>query len=110
MNKRELKNNKNMTPPTGTKDYNLEGVRHQEGPFLLGMRVFFGHYYACKNFGHKVIHYKINARNNYMRNTNDYGYPKGNHVNSRSRNSHGFVNINYNPFDPLMDQNIVCHK
>jgi hypothetical protein len=40
-NKRELKNNRNMTPPTGTKDQNSEGVRYQEGPFLPGMRIFF---------------------------------------------------------------------
>jgi hypothetical protein len=39
-NKREFKNNKNMTPPTRT-DQNSKGVRHQEGPFLLGMRIFF---------------------------------------------------------------------
>jgi hypothetical protein len=31
--KKKLKNNKNMT-----KDHNSEGVRHQEGPFLPGMR------------------------------------------------------------------------
>jgi hypothetical protein len=45
-----------------------------------------------------------------MRNRNGYGYLKDNHVNSRHGNAHGFVNINYNPFDPLMDQNIVCCK
>jgi hypothetical protein len=70
--------------------------------------IFLGHFYACINFGHKSIHCEINARNNYMRNINDYGYPKDNRVNSRSRNAHGFVNRNYNPFDPLMVQNIVC--
>jgi hypothetical protein len=36
--------------------------------------IFLGHCYTCKNFGHKAIHCKINARNNYMRNINDYGY------------------------------------
>ena len=30
-----------MTPLVGTEDQNSEGVRHQEGPFLPGMRVFF---------------------------------------------------------------------
>jgi hypothetical protein len=39
-NKRELKNNRNMTPIAGTRDHNSKGVRHQEGPFLPGMRVF----------------------------------------------------------------------
>jgi hypothetical protein len=72
--------------------------------------IFLGHCYTCRRFGHKAIHCKINARNNYMRNINTYGYPKDNHVNSRSGNAYGFVNINYNPFDPLMDQNIVCYK
>jgi hypothetical protein len=38
--KRELKNIRNMTPLAGT-DQNSEGVRHQEGPFLPGMRLFF---------------------------------------------------------------------
>ena len=45
-----------------------------------------------------------------MRNINDYGYPKDNHANNRSRNPQGIVNRNYNPFNPLMDQNIVCYK
>jgi hypothetical protein len=72
--------------------------------------IFLGHCYTCRNFGHKAIDCKINARNNYVRNMNDYGYPRDNHVNRRYGNAHGFVNINYNPFDPLMDQNIVCYK
>jgi hypothetical protein len=72
--------------------------------------IFLGHCYACRNFGHKEIHFKINARNNSMRNINDYGYPKDNNVNNRYGNAHGFLNRNYNPFDPLMDQNIVCYK
>ena len=45
-----------------------------------------------------------------MRNINDYGYPKDNHVNNRSRNAQGIVKKNYNPFDPPMDHNIVCYK
>ena len=45
-----------------------------------------------------------------MRNINDYGYPKDNHVNNRSGNAQGIVNKNYNPFDPLTDQIIVCYK
>jgi hypothetical protein len=45
-----------------------------------------------------------------VRNINDYGYPRNNHVNSRFGNAYGYVNINYNPFDPLMDQNIICYK
>jgi hypothetical protein len=39
--KRELKNNKNITPPTGTKDQNSGGMKHQEDHFLSGMRIFF---------------------------------------------------------------------
>jgi len=40
-NKNESKYNMNMTPPAGKKDRNLEGLRHQEGPFLPSMRIFF---------------------------------------------------------------------
>ena len=43
-----------------------------------------------------------------MRNINDYIYPKDNHATDRS--AQGIVNISYNPFIPLMDQNIVCYK
>ena len=43
-----------------------------------------------------------------MRNINDYGYPNDNHANDRS--AQGIANKNYNPFSPLMDQNIVCYK
>jgi hypothetical protein len=40
--------------------------------------------------------------NKYSRNTNG--------VNRRYGNNHGFVNISYNSFSPLMDKNIVCYK
>jgi hypothetical protein len=33
-----------------------------------------------------------------------------NGANSRYGNVHRPVNKNYNPFDPLMDKNIVCYK
>ena len=39
--KGEFKNNMNMTSPAGTEDQNLEGMKHQEGHFLPGMRIFF---------------------------------------------------------------------
>lgn len=39
-----------------------------------------------------------------MRNINDYEYSKDN------KYTYGMANINYNPFNPLMDQNIVCYK
>jgi hypothetical protein len=72
--------------------------------------IFHGHCYSWRNLVHKAIHCKINARNDYVKNINDYGYPRNNHVNSRSGNAYGYVNKNYNPFDPLMDQNIICYK
>ena len=56
--------------------------------------IFLGHCFVCRNFGHKAIHCKINARNNYMRNKNDYGYPRDNHINNRYRNDYGSININ----------------
>jgi hypothetical protein len=52
--------------------------------------------------GHKAINCRINERNNYASYMND--------ANSRYGNVCRSVNINYNPFDPLMDQNIVCYK
>jgi hypothetical protein len=39
--KRDLKNSRNITPPIGIKDHNSEGVKDQEGHFLLGMRISF---------------------------------------------------------------------
>jgi hypothetical protein len=72
--------------------------------------IFLGHCYTYRKFGHKEIHYKINARNNSVRNKNYYGYTRNNQVNCRPGNAYGYVNTNYNPFDPLMDQNIICYK
>jgi hypothetical protein len=60
---------------------------------------FLGHCYTCGNFGHKAINCRINERNNYEI------YMNG--ENSRYGNVRRPININYNPFDPLMDQNIV---
>jgi hypothetical protein len=57
--------------------------------------LFLDHCYTCRNFGHKEINCRIIERNNYARNMNG--------VNSRYGNVCGFVNISYNPFDPLMD-------
>ena len=72
--------------------------------------IFLGDCYACRNFGHKAIHCKAYARNDYMRNINNYGYLKDNYANNRSGDVQGIVNINQNPFNPLIDQNIVCKK
>jgi hypothetical protein len=63
---------------------------------------FLGHCYTCGNFGHKAINCRINERNNYA------SYMNG--EKSRYGNIRRPVNINYNPFDPLMDENIVCYK
>jgi hypothetical protein len=66
-----------MTPLARREDHNSEGMRHQEGPFSTKYgSIFLNHFYACINFGHKTIQYKINRRKNYMINGNDYGYPK----------------------------------
>ena len=82
--------------------------RPRKSPFVRYENIFLGHCYACRNFGHKAFDYKAYARNNYMRNINDYGYPKDNHANDRS--AQGISNKNYISFIPLMDQNIVCYK
>jgi hypothetical protein len=63
---------------------------------------FLGHCYTCGNFGHKAINCRINERNNYA------SYMNG--ENSRDGNVCRPMNRNYNPFDLLMDQNIVCYK
>jgi hypothetical protein len=63
---------------------------------------FLGHCYTCGNFGHKAINSRINERNNYA------SYMNG--ENSRYKNVCRPFNRNYNPFDPLMDQNIVCYR
>jgi hypothetical protein len=63
---------------------------------------FLGHCYTCENFGHKEINCRINERNNYA------SYMNG--ENSRYEKFCRPFNQNYNPFDPLMDQNIVCYK
>jgi hypothetical protein len=63
---------------------------------------FLGHCYTCLNFGHKTINCRINERNNYA------SYMNG--ENSRYGNVRKPINRNYNPLDPLMDQNIVCYK
>jgi hypothetical protein len=63
---------------------------------------FLGHCYTCGNFGHEAINCRINERNNYAR------YMNG--ANSRYENVCRPVNKNYNPFDPLVDQNMVCYK
>jgi hypothetical protein len=44
----------------------------------------------------------MNERNNYT------SYMNG--ENSRYGNFHRPIKKNYHPFDPLMDQNIVCYK
>jgi hypothetical protein len=64
--------------------------------------LFLGHCYTCENFGHKAINCRINERNNYA------SYMNG--ENSRYEKFCRPFNRNYNPFDPLMDQNIVCYK
>jgi hypothetical protein len=63
---------------------------------------YLGHCYTCGNFGHKAINCRINEMNNYA------SYLNG--ENSRYGNVCRPVNRNYNPFEPLMDENIVCYK
>jgi hypothetical protein len=69
---------------------------------LRYQNLFLGHCYTCKNFGHKETNCRINERNNYE--------IKMNGVNRIYGNNHGFVNIIYNSFSPLMDKNILCYK
>jgi hypothetical protein len=58
-------------------------------------KLFLGHCYTCGKFGHKAINCRINERNKYA------SYMNG--ENSRYGNVRRPVNINYNPFDQLMD-------
>jgi hypothetical protein len=63
---------------------------------------FLGNCDTCGKFGQKAIYCRINERNNYA------SYMNG--ENNRYGNVRRHVNKNYNPFDPLMDKNIVCYK
>jgi hypothetical protein len=81
----------------------LDGLHHKEAHLHQGIKIcFLGHCYTCKIFGYKAINCRINERNTYARNMNG--------VNRRYGNNHGFVNISYNSFSPLMDKSITCYK
>jgi hypothetical protein len=84
-------------------DHEPRWTTSQRSPLTPRYQNFFlGHCYTCKIFGHKAINCRINERNTYARNMNG--------VNRRYGNNHGFVNISYNSFSPLMDKNIACYK
>jgi hypothetical protein len=71
--------------------------------FTLRYQNFFlGHCYTSGNFGHKEINCRINEKHNYASYMN--------RENSIYGNVCRHANKNYNPFDSLMDQNIICYK
>ena len=79
----------------------IKNERPRNSPFIRYENIFLSHCYACRNFRHKAFHCKAYIMNNYIRNINDYGYPKDNITNDGY--AQGIANKNYNPFSPLMD-------
>jgi len=74
--------------------------------------LFLGYCFSCNNFGHKEIDCKSYARNDHVRDINRSSYKivKGDYVSNKTRNSHEFVERNYNSFSPLLDYNVECYK
>jgi hypothetical protein len=74
--------------------------------------LFLGYCFSCNNFGHKAIDCRAYTRSDHVRNRNrgPYKTSKDDYVSNKTRSSHGFANINYNSFSPLLDYNIECYK
>jgi hypothetical protein len=72
--------------------------------------LFLGYCFSCNNFGHKAIDCRAYARSDHVRDRNrgSYKTSKDDYVSNKTRSSHGFANINYNSFSPLLD--IECYK
>jgi hypothetical protein len=69
--------------------------------------LFLGQFFSCNNFGHKALDFRAYARSDNVRDINrgSYKTSKNNYVSNKTKISHGFVDINYNSFVPLLDYN-----
>jgi hypothetical protein len=74
--------------------------------------LFLGYCFSCNNFGHKEIDCRAYTRSDHVRNINrgPYKTSKDDYVSNKTISSHGFANINYNSFAPLLDYDIECYK
>jgi hypothetical protein len=97
------KNNKNE----------FRGVVPPRRPFTNQYQnIFLRYCFSCNNFGHKEIDCRDYARSDHVRDRNrgSYKTSKDDYVRNKTKRSHGFANINYNSFSPLLDYNIECYK
>jgi hypothetical protein len=74
--------------------------------------LFLGYCFSCNNFGHNAIDCRAYARSDHVRKINrgSYKTSKNDYVSNKTRISHGFANINYNSFSPLLDYDIESYK
>jgi hypothetical protein len=72
--------------------------------------IYLGYCFSCNNFGHKAIYCRAYARIYHVRDINrgSYKTSKDEYLGNKTKNSHGFTNINYNSFVPLLDTE--CYK
>ena len=101
-----MNNYKDITPPVGIKDLHLGKLRHQEGPSPSCMKIFFlVTVMLAETLDTKQFIVKP------MQEITIWGEEMIMDIQMMTfGNAQGIVNRNYNPFDPLMDQNIVCYK
>jgi hypothetical protein len=74
--------------------------------------IFLGYCFSCNNFGHKAIYCGAYEGSDHVRDINRGSYKTSNddYVSNKNRISHGFSNINYNSFSPILDCNNECFK
>jgi hypothetical protein len=78
------------------KDRNWKTIRSRWNHSTMYQNSFYGYFYTCNGFVHKVIDYRTSIRRNYMR--NNY------------RDTQGFSRRNYNSFYPLMNYKLICYN
>jgi hypothetical protein len=82
---------------------NPDGLHHKEAHLLQGIKIsFLVIVILAKILDIRQLIAESMKGTHMTRNMNG--------VNIRYGNNHGFVNISYNSFSPLMDKNIACYK
>jgi hypothetical protein len=77
-------------------------------PTTRYQNLFLGYCFSCHNFGHKAINCRANTRYNYLRSRDIYKTTRNDYISNKTTQE--FVDINYNPFAPLMNSNVECYK
>jgi hypothetical protein len=74
--------------------------------------LFLSYYFSCNNFGNKAIDCRSYRRSDHERHRNrgPYKTSKDYYVSNKTIISHGFANINYNSFSPLLDYDTEFYK